>query len=363
MDVTLVVNKAEQTSGLSAYSDNLKNNISARINVKEMDTKRFIPHILISLDKILPFDICAILSRIPIFLPIPKGSIVHLTNQSLVLPLFFSDCRSLVTIHDVIEFESRKQNISLGKNPSFFYRSILSLNKVALRRADMISADSEYTKKRVMDILNYPAEKIKVIPLGVDKSVFYPKSVERDSFAILYVGSEMPRKNLSVLFRAFAKLKKKIHEARLIKVGVPQWPGARESLLKLGSELGISEAVIFKDYVRNLPMEYCKATLFVHPSIYEGFGFPIIEAMACGCPVISSDKTSLPEVGGDAALYFDGYNVDDLAKKMQEVLESKRLQQCMRVKGFAQARRFSWKRCAKKTISLYSALNSIKNKQ
>ena len=224
--------------------------------------------------------------------------------------------------------------------------------KMSLQKADFIICDSEHTKKDVIKIIGY-RKNIKVIYIAADKT-FKPYTIKKSPHSVLYIGSNLAHKNLETLLKAFSLVKKKIPESRLILIG--------GSLVKdkalhiLIKQLNMAESVKITGYVENIAKEYSKATLTVVPSLYEGFGLPVLEAMACGCPVICSDKTSLPEVGGDAVLYFDGHNIDDLAHKMYKVLTHEKLQREMRKEGIEQARKFSWEKTAKETIEVYKKL-------
>lgn len=350
------VSNGKGISGILSYSSNLKKAISERIEIEEVDVSRNIPKIVSVLGRIMPFDAKSVFSNHPLSLPKIKSDIVHFTSQTLSMPLLFRRYKSIVTVHDIALFEFRRKELFAGKRLSFFRKVFLKLNLMALRKADRIIADSEFTKRRVVEILGYPAEKIDVVYLGVDMKAYSPSPAKKEPYMVLYVGSEMPRKNLSVLIKAFAKLKKKIPESRLLKIGEPQWPNSRAKLKKMASELGVSDSVEFIDNVKDLASYYRKATVLVHPSIYEGFGFPVLEAMACGCPVISSDKTSLPEVGGDAALYFDGHDIENLADEIYRVMTDSKLRQKMVKNGFRQAKKFSWKKCADDTIEVYEKI-------
>lgn len=287
------------------------------------------------------------LKNYPLFFPKGNEGIIHLPNYSYALPLLLRKRnKTVITIHDLIP--------SVYKFPSVINQMLYKLCLIGIKKADWIITDSENTRKEIIRLLGYPAMKIMVVPLGVNKTVFRKKrSIEKERYSILYVGTEMPRKNLDILIKAFAKLKQKLPNARLIKVGKSHWPGAREKLMNLARNLKVLDSIEFKDYVEDIVTEYNKAELFVFPSLYEGFGLPVLEAMACEVPVICSDKTSLPEVGGDAVVYFDGHNINDLTEKMFKILTDKRRQKILIKKGLVQAQKFSWKETAKKTIEVY----------
>jgi len=180
--------------------------------------------------------------------------------------------------------------------------------------------------------------------------------IDGNEKVILYVGAEQPRKNLDTLIKAFYKLKKKMPETRLIKIGPPYWKGARKKLLDLILSLNLQKDVIFINFVpeEDLPIFYNIADLFVLPSYYEGFGQPPLEAMACGCPIITTNKSSIPEVVGDAAIKLDNpFDVKLLSKTMEEVLTNEGLRKDMIKEGLKQAKTFSWEKYADDVYEIY----------
>nr|MQY55010.1 glycosyltransferase [Dehalococcoidia bacterium] len=182
---------------------------------------------------------------------------------------------------------------------------------------------------------------------------------------ILFVGSEHPRKNLSTLLTAFKKLKggKQFRDLKLVKVGRAGGLEAdfRGQTMKVVAALDLHREVVFTEFVpeEELPVYYFNAECFVFPSLYEGFGFPPLEAMACGCPVVTSNTSSLPEVVGDAAIMVDPYDVDGLTNAMREVLTNDGLREAMIEKGLAQAKKFSWDKTAEKTLEVYERLEAF----
>lgn len=228
-----------------------------------------------------------------------------------------------------------------------------------LKNADQILADSAHTKKDLINCLKISKDKITVIPLGVDTKEFKPLSVKKEKNTILYVGSEMPRKNFETLLYAFAIVKKQVPGAKLIKVGLPQWKNAREKHIRLAKGLGVSDSIIWKDYVTDLNLEYNKATIFVFPSKYEGFGLPMLEAMAAGTPIICSNATSLPEVGGNAVIYFNANNSEQLAEKIIVLLKSRETQKSVINFGLKIAKDFTWKNTANKTLKIYEKSQAL----
>lgn len=237
------------------------------------------------------------------------------------------------------------------------------LNLIA-RKADHIVTISEYSKAQIVERLGVRASKVTVIYCGVDSrfcAVGRQAVLERVSSAlglhppyILYVGNLKPHKNVSTLLRAFALLcKRKDFPYKLLIVGDDaRWGRARRQECL---ELGIKDVTHFVPHVTEklLPDVYATSHLLVMPSTIEGFGFPILEAMACGTPVICSNAASLPEVGGDAVLYFDPASPQDLAGAIERVLNSTQLQETLSAKGLDRAKRFTWEESTRKHIELY----------
>lgn len=345
--VTLVVRNEDKKTGISTYAEYLeKELIKKNVCVNIIETESSVRVGYERIKKFLLFDIQTILKRVPFWLRLPKEGIVHLTDQQQAGCLLWGkNKKSIVTVHDLIP-------LTTNEDP-FLRRALLRIALLGLHNASRIIADSSHTKQDIVKYVNYPSEKIDVVPLGIDHTIFRPSKRRREKYRVLYVGSEMPRKNLVTLFRAFALVKRRIPEAELIKIGSSQWPGAREELVKLADDNKLKNSIIFKDVVENLVEEYQKATVFVFPSHYEGFGLPVLEAMACGCPVICSNVTSLPEVGGEAVIFFNPSNESELADRICHVLTHEDLQRSLSRKGIKRAKCFSWKKTVKETVEVY----------
>lgn len=346
---TLVVTQSEKFTGLSNYATALSESFSIDGKIKLLFVNDQFAAFFNNLVKsLLRVDLNSVFKNTPLYLNLPK-SIVHFTSQQQAICLNYLKRKAIVTVHDIIPLATNTHN-------SFLAKILYLLAMRGLKRAKFIIADSEYTKKDIIKFLNYPEQKIKVIPLGVDHTYFKPSKIKRDNFTILYVGSEMPRKNLMTLFKAFQLVKQKIPSAKLVKVGLPQWPGARNKLVKFVKENNLESSVIFKDYIENLAEEYQRATVFVFPSKYEGFGLPPLEAMACGCPVICSNATSLPEVVGDSAILFSPDDSQKLADEIVVLLSDKKMRARYSAQGIKRAGLFTWQKCAKETILAYLKL-------
>lgn len=239
--------------------------------------------------------------------------------------------------------------------------------KKTMENADKIIAISECLKRDVIKYLKVPKEKIKVVYNGKDKR-FKPLNQKEitdvkqkyslDFSFILYVGVLQTRKNISNIVKAYYKLKKDKMKHKLILAGGIGQKHKDKEIFKTVRQLGLQKEVIFTGYIPDgdLPSLYNAADLFVFPSIYEAFGLPPLEAMACGIPVITSDRGAFPEVVGDAGIMVDPYDVDGLAKAMQEVLTNDNLKQNMVKKGLKRAEMFSWEKCAKEVLEVYEEL-------
>jgi glycosyltransferase involved in cell wall biosynthesis len=230
----------------------------------------------------------------------------------------------------------------------------------SIRRSNRIITDSVYIKSEATELLGLPDEMITPVHLGVDHDVFkiYQKealeSCKREFSLperfILFVGTREPRKNLDRLVWAYAELPEQIRrEFGLVLVGPQGW-GVGDRLVR--EKLG--DRVTILNYVQTykLAQIYNLASMFVYPSLYEGFGLPPLEAMACGCPVIASRAASLPEVCGDAAYYVDPKDVHSIAEGMYKVLADDQLGRSLTEKGKERAKLFTWERTAKETLKI-----------
>lgn len=287
----------------------------------------------------------------PVILRQKRIDLVH--GLAFVTPLL-SPCPTVVTIFD----------LSFLRFPESFRqanRTYLRLfTSLSARRARRVIAISEHTKRDVVHLLGIPAEKVEVIYCGVETN-FYPRPVaEVQAFRqqrglperfVLFVGTLEPRKNVRRLIEAYAQIRNL--GVKLVIVGGKGW--LYDDIFASVERLGLSDEVLFAGYVpaEELPFWYNAAKLFVFPSLYEGFGLPPLEAMACGTPVISSDAASLPEVVGEAGLMVAPQDVDGLAEAMRQVLGDQGLREQLRERGLQQARQFSWEKIAQQTITVY----------
>ncbi|HSN76654.1 MAG TPA: glycosyltransferase family 1 protein [Anaerolineae bacterium] len=311
------------------------------------------------------------LLRIPFGLPWAalRGSfdLLHVTYNAPPL----SPCPTVVTIHD-ISFEHYPQFFSL--------RDLLilkTLTPLSARRAAHILTVSQHAKQEIIDRYGLPPDKITVTYEAAseqfqpvtDPAVLQAVRVKYgigDGPFVLALGNLQPRKNIARLVKAFAQVAATRQSPSypvtqlpshpsLVIAGKAQW---RESeVFQAVQQAGLEGRVVFPGYVddADLPALYSAATVFVYPSLYEGFGLPPLEAMACGTPVISSNAASLPEVVGDAALLIDPTDTAALARALHDVLTQPALQADLRARGLRRAAMFSWERCATETLEAYQA--------
>ncbi|MDD4929074.1 MAG: glycosyltransferase family 1 protein [Gallionella sp.] len=236
--------------------------------------------------------------------------------------------------------------------------------ELTLRRADMLITDSEYTRQEVAAYFSWPLEKIRAVSLACS-SDFRPRSVDEitpvlDKFALsansysLYVGTIEPRKNLEVLLNAYAMLPSDVRRRwPLVLTGYRGW---RSEPLHARIAQAMAEGwAIYLGFVatEELPSLYAGARLFIFPSLYEGFGLPVLEAMASGIPVVCSNSSTLPEVAGDAAAMCEPQDVDALSQLIAAGLEDDSWRADTRHKGLLRAADFSWQRCAQETAAVY----------
>lgn len=269
------------------------------------------------------------------FWPIPPTILEILWNQFHVFPVenfignidvFHSSdwtqpptkAKKVTTIHDLVVY----------KYPESLHPQIVAVQRRRLewvkKECDLIIAVSQNTKKDIIEILKIPEEKIKVIYEAANP-IFRPV-IKKTKPYVLGMGAPNSRKNIEKLKAAVRGLNLESIELKIVN------NVSMENLVEL----------------------YSNALCFVYPSLYEGFGIPILEAFNCGCPVITSNISSMPEVGGDAAVYADPLNINDLADKIKFVLKTDR--EKFAKKGFAQAKKFSWEKTAKETIKAYESL-------
>jgi glycosyltransferase involved in cell wall biosynthesis len=297
--------------------------------------------------------------RLPLWVELATGPLDIFHSPDFVLPPV-RRARTMLTVHD----------LSFIRYPQCADANLRAyLNQVvprSVQRADLVLADSQSTKDDLVELLSVEPNKIEVIYPGVEER-FRPiedqahleevrKRYSLPPRFVLGLGTLQPRKNFIHLIEAFADLRFAICDLHLVIAGGKGW--LYEEIFATVERLGLEEQVVFPGFVadEHLPALYNLADLFVFPSLYEGFGLPPLEALACGTPVITSDASSLPEVMGQAGLMVKATDVDGLAEAMQRVLEDDALREGMIARGLEQARKFTWQKAASRLLNLYEKL-------
>jgi len=270
--------------------------------------------------------------------------------------------KSLLTVHD-LSFLKYPEFFSARKN--FWHRMVKA--KKLLKRFSLVIAVSENTKRDIMELGGINPDKVKVIYSGVGEEykklplINYQFSVKRirDKYNlperfILYLGTIEPRKNVDGIIRAYNQLRVmscELRDYKLIIAGARGWKS--ENIYREWDKSAFKNDIKFLGYVEpdDKIYLYNLASVFIYPSFYEGFGFPPLEAMACGAPVVASFASSLPEVVGDAALMVDPYNINDLAGALEKVLVDENLKNKLIARGLEQAKKFSWRETARAYLS------------
>jgi len=292
---------------------------------------------------------------------LPECEIFHATEH--LLPRL-KRCKTVLTVHDLIFALFPEHHLPLNK---WFLNRFMP---VFVRRADAIITISESSQRDLVRLYNVPTERITVIYEGVDarfQSNSDPESSTSlrqryhlpDRF-ILYVGTIEPRKNLTTLLEALKPLQGMYSGLKLVIAGRPGW--LYQPTFDRIKALGLEDQVRVLGYVpdEDLPALYRAAEVFVFPSLYEGFGLPPLEAMACGTPVICSNTSSLPEVVGDAGLLVNPHDVAAWTAALERLLSEAELRQELRQRGLHRATKFTWKEAAGRTLEVYQRLTGAR---
>jgi glycosyltransferase involved in cell wall biosynthesis len=284
---------------------------------------------------------------------VPNCELFHATEH-LLLPL--RDCPTVLTVHDLIFHLFPQHHKRLNR---WYLNAAMPLY---CRRADVIICVSEHSKADLVRVWDVDPTKIHVVYEAADAH-FRPASLERVAAVraryglperyLLSVGTIEPRKNLVRLLDALAVLRHKGDDVRLVIVGRLGWlyDDFQSELERFEHRQSVLQLGFVPD--DDLPAVYSAASITVLASVYEGFGLPVLESMACGTPVVSSRASSLPELGGEAAWYFDPRNVQEMAQVIDQVWHDAELRREMSQRGLAQAARFSWSRAAQETLRVY----------
>ncbi|MDO9399797.1 MAG: glycosyltransferase family 1 protein [bacterium] len=283
--------------------------------------------------------------------------------------------KKIIAVHD-LSFLRNPEFFSLRKN--FWHRTI-NVKKL-LKRFDQIIAVSENTKRDIMELCDIDSEKIKVIYSGVGEEY---KPIIKDTECpighsvseaieekkldevkqkynlpekfILFLGTVEPRKNIEGVIMAYNQLRINNYELKNVKLIIAGGKGWKsDNIYKEWEQSKFKDDIKFLDYVASEDKAYLYnlASVFIYPSFYEGFGFPFLEAMACGTPVISSYSSSLPEIVGNAGLLVNPYNVVDIANALEQILSQKELREKLIKKGLEQASKFEWNKSATEYLKI-----------
>jgi glycosyltransferase involved in cell wall biosynthesis len=301
------------------------------------------------------------------FLPVPYSTFFGTSDD---LTHFFNYIvppgvkgKTVVTVHDMV-YKAFPETVRA--RTKYMLGSGL---KQSMNRADMIVTDSRFSKDEIIKYFPQHSDKIRVVQCGVDLEKFRPcteperipevkKSLGIEGDYFLYLGTIEPRKNLERLIKAYHICTQRIGSdlPKLVLAGGKGW--LYDSIFAKVTELGLTDRVIFTKYVPSEDMNplMCGAVAFVFPSIYEGFGMPPLEAMACGVPVLASDAASLPEVTGDCAVICDAYSEESIAEGLLHLYDDTALRADLSRRGLERASQFTWDASAKQLYNVYKEL-------
>jgi glycosyltransferase involved in cell wall biosynthesis len=282
-----------------------------------------------------------------------KGfDLLHFPSEPSLYLLRSGRARVVVTVHGLASVRLPAElHERLPRRAQLKYKHLLE-------SAERIITVSESSKRDIIDVYEVAPERISVIYNGIDEVFFsdaadLPDVCDDDRPYLLSVCATIPKKNVSAIVRALAALKERGLPHRLIHIGPPG--SVQETLEVEVRRFNLRRDVEFKGYVnkQELASYYRAADALIFPSFHEGFGIPIVEAMASGCPVVTSTSFSMPEIAGEAALLVDPYDIESLISVTHRLLTNRSLRDEMIALGLQRARRFSWNRCADETVAVY----------
>jgi glycosyltransferase involved in cell wall biosynthesis len=289
----------------------------------------------------------------PLLLAARRPDLLH--SLAFVSPLLWTGA-SVVTIYDLSFLTTPERFHAINR----LYLS--TMTRVSARRARRVAAISESTRADVIRLLGidpgrvdvvYPSLEERFRPPGRDDIATFIRRKGLPQRFILHVGTLEPRKNLGKLIRAFAQVHGQDSDLKLVLAGGKGW--GCDAIFAAVQEFGLSNEVVFPGYVpvEELPLWYGASTAFAYPSLYEGFGLPVLEALACGAPVVTSNGSSLPEAAGDAALQVDATDVDALAAALVRLVSDEALRANLRQRGLVHAGRFTTERMGREMVRVY----------
>jgi len=275
-----------------------------------------------------------------------KIDIFHSSSFDLIKP---KDSKLVLTVHDVI-IKSYPQG-----HAKETIESVDRQLKNILGQVNAIIADSDSTKNDLLKWYDIDANLIHVVYPGVNEW-FYPE-VNTNKKYLLFVGTIEPRKNIEALIKAFSILKRDFAiDKQLVIIGMKGW--MYDSVFKLVDGLDLKSDIVFKGYIPNKELRpwYNGALVFIYPSFYEGFGFPIAEAFRCGAPVVTSNVSSCAEIANDSAILIDPNRPEEIAEAVMKIINDAELRENLSKKGLEHARRFTWDRAAKEVLEIFKKI-------
>ena len=334
--VQLVNKPGSPRTGIGRYAVEIERGLSASgVTLRRAELRNPLPRLMTSAIGRLGYDVTAFTRSYPFRADTQPGYVTHLTSQTLATLLLVQRLPRpvVVTVHDILPYVLRNDD-ELGVYRHRADRFMDSLAMRGLKRADRLISDSAYTKQCLVDTLAIPADKIDVIHLGVDTEAFRPShpsaefmkrhGLSGDRRYLLFAGSEDPRKDLPTLLHALAIIRHVAPDVELIKVGAPAFEEQRRRHIDLCVDMGISGVVHWIDEVTeaDLPIFYNVASVFTFPSRFEGFGFPVLEALACGTPVVAVNASSVPELVSGVAKLVPASDPAQFARAILETLDA-----------------------------------------
>jgi glycosyltransferase involved in cell wall biosynthesis len=299
--------------------------------------------------------------------------ILHCTGNTA--PIFISrSIKIVLTICDVMylkKYSELPKSVSCYQRIGRLYRKLIVPRTIS--HVSMVLTISDFSKEDILKhIPQLDKDRIKVVYLAANEGFGQINKISdlqkiKNKFGIdcdyiLILGATDPRKNIELAIKTFIELKKesKIDEKLLI-IGVPDW--RRTRFYSIIRESPFAEDIIFAEFVfeDELALLYRGASMFLYPSLYEGFGMPILEAMICGTPVITSNVTSIPEIAGDAAFLINPNNAEELKKSMLKLLNDESLRNKLVQRGFERAPKFSWRKTAVETLAIYETVYKVRS--
>lgn len=313
-------------------------------------------------ERLIPIDINRSIDRIiteqiKLLKLYKKYDIVHFLDYAT--PIFYKG-KKIATIHDMA-MHTMKDKYTKGQ-----VMTKTTLLKNTIKNADKLICISEFTKKELLKYYpNVDESKIEVVHNGFEYNEIYLSKQMIDNALnkfnikkeyLLFVGTLSPHKNIERIVEAFKKVRNEGYDYQLVICGKKGW--LYDDIFKKVKELKLEKEIIFTDYVTEEELEvlYKNTKLFVFPSLYEGFGFPPIEAMARNIPVLTSSEGAIPEIVGDATLFCNPYDIDDISRKIIEIIENPRLKKSLIEKGIKRYKEFSWENSYKNINNIYESL-------